>query len=891
MNREIGNAAWLALAKQLDIEVATLRAVAEVESNGAGFLPPPSERPKVLFEGHVFHRLTQGRYDAAHPNLSYRVWDRTQYSGSLDGEWARLDAACALDRSAALQSASWGMFQIMGFNYAACGCADVDAFVAAQSAGAESQLALFARFVARAPFVAALRARDWAGFARAYNGSGYRQNAYDRKLREAYRRFSAAPLAAAPAAAKPAGKKKPAARTKAPQPSVLPPGRASFVSVSPQRFPARRAPVRPDSVDLRDWLYRPSIAVSPRAWMLPNDPRAVKDQKQSNACTGFALATVIETLLARGDRPAEQISGYMLYSMARRYDEWSDNDDADAGSSLRGALKGWTRHGASLARLWKNPAMPAATNDPDSDWWLDAVKRPLGTYYRIAPKEIRDIHVALAEAGVVYASAMIHDGWSALSNGEPTEPPTQIAQLRRIAPARGTAGHAFAIVGYSDAGFVVQNSWGPSWGHGGFALLTYDDWLQNAMDCWVVQLGVVTSEHEKVAQYATLQPPKEVLAADALLAVKAAGRAVALATDENLADHQIGPFVVDMENNGELSQRGRFRTNPDDLVQLLDFHLRTACEEWKLGTADSVDVAVYAHGGLVDEDAAAQTARTWIPLLRSNGIFPIFLMWETGAFKTLTGLLDDFAAEQDKAARDTAGGWWDRFKDAVEDWKNERIESFARWPGGKLWGEMKQNADALSRAPRAGVVQLFKLFRQREKTLPKVRLHLIGHSAGAIVHCHLGQRAAQQGLNIATLSFLAPAATVDLFDACLGELVAKNPIRSLFANLTDAAERADPTCSPYGHSLLYLLAQSLEGGQDVPILGMEKFLVPAVVTHAWGERIGRLASPGGVVAPGAAATKSTTHGGMDDDVAVQDAVIRHIKGAGWSGPVVRAVGL
>ncbi len=466
---------------------------------------------------------------------------------------------------------------------------------------------------------------------------------------------------------------------------MLPPGRASFTTVSPQRFPARRAPVRPDSVDLRDWLYRPSIAVSPRAWMLPNDPRAVKDQKQSNACTGFALATVIETLLARGDRPAEQISGYMLYSMARRYDEWSDNDEADAGSSLRGALKGWTRHGASLARLWKNPAMPAATNDPNTDWWLDAVKRPLGTYYRIAPKEIRDIHVALAEAGVVYASAMIHDGWSALANGEPTEPPTQITQLRRIAPARGTAGHAFAIVGYSDAGFVVQNSWGPSWGHGGFAILTYDDWLQNAMDCWVVQLGVVTSEHEKVAENATLQP-------------KAAGQPVALATDPTLADHQIGPFVVDMENNGELSQRGRFRTNPDDLVQLLDFHLRKACEEWKLGTGDTVDVAIYAHGGLVDEDAAAQTARTWIPLLRSNGIFPIFLMWETGAFKTLTNLLEDFAAEQDKAARDTAGGWWDRFKDAVEDWKNERIESFARWPGGKLWGEMKQNADALARA-------------------------------------------------------------------------------------------------------------------------------------------------------------------------------------------------
>lgn len=874
MNRSIGNEAWLRLSRQLEVEVATLRAVAEVESAGSGFLPPPSDLPKVLFEGHVFHRLTHGRFDAEHPNLSYPTWDRKQYSGSSSGEWARLDAACVLDREAALQSASWGMFQIMGFNHAACGCGGVDAFVAAQSAGAEQQLALFARFIARAPYLDALRRRDWAAFARAYNGSGYRANAYDTRLRDAYRRFAAAPPEAADAAAaapKPArkavGKRKPA------PPPAQPPGRASFADVSPQRSPPRRAPVKPDSVDLRDWLYRPSIAVSPPPTLLPNDPRTVKDQKRTSACTGFALATVVEYLLARGARPAERISGYMLYSMARRYDEWSDNDDADAGSSLRGALKGWSRHGASLFELWKDKAMPAATNDPDTDWWLDAIKRPLGTYYRIVPKAIGDIHIALAEAGAVYASAMIHDGWYALSDGASAQSPTAVAQLPKIAAARGQAGHAFAIVGYTESGFVVQNSWGPKWGRGGFAILRYEDWLRNAMDCWVVQLGVVSSEHERVAAEATLQP-------------QAAGRGVALASDPTLADHQIGPFVIDMENNGELSRRGRFRTNADDLVQLLDFHLVKSCESWQLGTDAGVDVAIYAHGGLVDEGAAAETARTWIPLLRSNRIFPIFLMWETGAFKTLTNLLEDFARERDKAATDTAGGWWDRFKEAVDDWKDERIESFARWPGGKLWGEMKKNADALSGSQRAGAVQLFKLFEQRAKTLPKVRLHLIGHSAGAIVHCHLGQRAARQGLSIATLNFLAPAATVELFDSTLGDLVAKNAIPTLVANLTDAAERADSTCSPYGRSLLYLLSRSLEGKQDVPILGMEKFLVPAVVTRAWGEFIHRLASPGGPVALGTAATRATTHGGMDDDKAVQAAVIRHIKGPGWNGPVI-----
>src|SRR5918993_786175 len=91
------------------------------------------------------------------PDLSYPKWDKSKYSGSLKGEWARLDAACSLDRAAALQAASWGMFQIMGFNYTYCGCPDVEAFVAVQHAGAAQQMECFARFVARPPYLAALQ--------------------------------------------------------------------------------------------------------------------------------------------------------------------------------------------------------------------------------------------------------------------------------------------------------------------------------------------------------------------------------------------------------------------------------------------------------------------------------------------------------------------------------------------------------------------------------------------------------------------------------------------------------------------------------------------------------------------------------------------------------------
>jgi hypothetical protein len=189
MNRTISSRAWVASAEMLAVDSACLQAVAAVESSGAGFLPPPSNLPKVRFEGHVFHHLTNGRFDSNASGLSYPRWDRSKYSGSLEGEWNRLDTAMALDRSAALQSASWGMFQIMGFNHTLCGFHDVEAFVDAHKQGAEAQLAAFAHFIARAPYLSALRSADWKGFAAVYNGPGYAKNSYDSKLAAAYARY------------------------------------------------------------------------------------------------------------------------------------------------------------------------------------------------------------------------------------------------------------------------------------------------------------------------------------------------------------------------------------------------------------------------------------------------------------------------------------------------------------------------------------------------------------------------------------------------------------------------------------------------------------------------------------------------------------------------------
>jgi hypothetical protein len=497
-NQTLTDDSWKTLGKSLAVEPAALKAVAAVEGAGSGFLPKDPTKPKILFEGHAFHRLTGGRFAAQRPDLSYPKWDKTKYSGSLIGEWQRLEAACTLDRPAALQAASWGMFQIMGFNYGYCGCPDVEAFVALQHAGADKQMECFARFVARPPYLAALQTKDWEAFAKAYNGPQHAKNNYAPKMAAAYATFAAPPRAGS--------KRK---RPKTPlNGSELPPGRAVFTPVAASRKrTVRKRNVRPDSVDLRDWEYRPSIAFAPpdELW---SKPRPVKQQGETNACTGFSLATVLGYLLERR-RPetrAEDISGFMLYSMARRYDEWANEDEtADSGSSLRGALKGWAKHGASREELWAELPMPPAPKNPAKDWWLDAVKRPLGAYYRIAPENVRDIHVALKEVGAVYASALTHDGWDDVLRETKTQRPKDAAVARRQGGARRRRPGTRSRSSVTRATGSSSTTRGARRGSGGFAVLPYEDWLRNAMDCWVVQLGVATVEHDEVSKAKSLR--------------------------------------------------------------------------------------------------------------------------------------------------------------------------------------------------------------------------------------------------------------------------------------------------------------------------------------------------------------------------------------------------
>lgn len=167
-------------AAQLGIEPALIAAVAQIESRGDGFLP--DKRPKILFERHVFSRRTGGIYDQSHPDISgpaggYGLGGTHQYD--------RLEEAVQLDRDAALQSASWGRFQVMGFNYEVCGFDDVEAFVQAMMRSEAEHLAAMIAFCTHNDLIDDLSAHDWATFTEGYNGPGQVSH-YSALLAQAY---------------------------------------------------------------------------------------------------------------------------------------------------------------------------------------------------------------------------------------------------------------------------------------------------------------------------------------------------------------------------------------------------------------------------------------------------------------------------------------------------------------------------------------------------------------------------------------------------------------------------------------------------------------------------------------------------------------------------------
>ncbi|MGE3314040.1 MAG: C1 family peptidase [Planctomycetaceae bacterium] len=627
---------------------------------------------------------------------------------------------------------------------------------------------------------------------------------------------------------------------------------------------------RPDTPDFRDLLYVPTLVEVPRrvdlsryrAYDVP-----ILDQGQEGACTGFGLATVVHYLLLTltDDRDATRISARMLYEMARRYDEWPGEDYS--GSSARGAMKGWHKHGVCTDELW-----PYVINLADStltdERAEDAAERPLGAYYRVNHKDLVAMHSACAEVGILYATAAVHEGW-------------QNVGADGIIHNKGgmIGGHAFAIVAYDNNGFWIQNSWGPDWGKCGYARIEYDDWLEHGNDVWVARLGA---------------PVKLRSGRAAATVLSAVGSRL-----QSPSFSELRPHIISLGNDGQLRPTGPFGTTSEDVREIFQEDFPRITRQWK-----KKRLLLYAHGGLVGEQAAIQRLADYLPELLEAETYPVSFIWRTDYWSTITNILKDALSR--RRDEGVLGSAVDFMLDRVDD----MLEPLARVLTGKAsWDEMKENGLAATTSAKGGAAITLKEISRLLSDDPDVELHLVGHSAGSIFHAPLvqllctngtiksGPMKGKKGLGITakTCTLWAPACTMELFKETYAPLVEAGQI-SKFAlfTLTDRFEQDDHCAKIYNKSLLYLVSNAFEKEpriplirpEGVPLLGMEKFIEKdAAVTKllskpsaAW------IRSPNTNPNGSIDASTAQHHGDFDDDEPTVRATLARILGKDVARP-------
>jgi len=595
-------------------------------------------------------------------------------------------------------------------------------------------------------------------------------------------------------------------------------------------------------------MYEPTLIEVPTERPLDDYLKAhvpILDQGQEGACTGFGLATVIHYLLRTRkvvpDRA--EVSPWMLYDMARRYDEWPGENYE--GASARGAMKGWHKHGVCSKASW-----PKEDRDPERYRvrFADALRRPLGAYLRVNHKDVIAMHTAISEVGILYATASVHDGWNDVGRN---------GTIDFTSKSKVTGGHAFALVAYDKDGFWLQNSWGSDWGRRGFAHLNYDDWLAHGSDVWVARLGAPIEFHDHTSA--------------------ARGVGVASGGSRSYMFCDLRPHIISLGNNGLLRTEGTYGTSADDVKEIFQ-HVAQQVD-------DRQHLLLYAHGGLVAEDSAIQKVADLRSPLLDAGVYPISIIWKTDFWTTLKSVLEDAIAKR------RPEGFLDSSKDFMLDRLDDALEPLARVIGGKSeWDEMKENAIAASQ-PGGGLALVADLLGELTRQFPALRVHLVAHSAGSIVFGGLVDRLASgtpEPVDVQTCTLWAPACTMNVYRNQYLPSVKSGHIKDLaLFTLTDKAERDDNCANLYHKSLLYLVSNAFEAGlgkapflrerEGEPILGMAKFislLPPAQRGFDW------VLSPNANLAATLQASTAKTHGAFDDDAATLASTLGRIVGKG-----------
>lgn len=626
----------------------------------------------------------------------------------------------------------------------------------------------------------------------------------------------------------------------------------------------RKFDARPDTVDFRDRMFVPTLIEVPPSLSLESYQGTgvpVLDQGTEGACTGFGLATVCNYLLRTRDIEPDEapVSPFMLYQLAKRYDEWPGEDYE--GSSARGAMKAWHKHGVCSKDAWRNNKGKTGKRLTE-ERSADAATRPLGAYFRVNHKDLVAMHAAIAEVGILYGTAVVHSGWSNVGRDG------VIRYDREI-----LGGHAFAIVAYDADGFWIQNSWGTDWGKRGFARIGYEDWLENGTDVWVARLGVPIRFAEQTASRK--------------------GRSLALRQAGRPNQTELRPHIISVGNDGRLRDSGPFATGPDDVEAIFEEDFPRITANWK-----KKRILLYAHGGLVSEEDAINRVADYRDALLDAEIYPVAFIWKTDFWSTLKNILQDGVRQRQPE------GILDDAKDFLLDRLDDSLEPIARALTGRAqWKEMKENAllatTSSHGAARTMAQHLAALIGQD----PSIEVHVAGHSAGSIFHAPLVQLLATAGqidtgplrhkegygIPISSLTLWAPACTVQLFkESYLTPIQQGQVQRFALYTLTDNTEQDDHCANIYHKSLLYLVSHAFEDKPRIPlfrdgegILGMAKFVendpdlskLWKASAHEW------IQTPNQEPQGSPKASTARHHGDFDDDTPTVLGLLARITGA------------
>ncbi|HEY7523994.1 MAG TPA: C1 family peptidase [Candidatus Limnocylindrales bacterium] len=637
----------------------------------------------------------------------------------------------------------------------------------------------------------------------------------------------------------------------------------------------------PDPFDELDLVYRPRLQVLPHQ-LDQRAGQAVLDQT-GQSCTGHAVAALINTVLSVPKRRVPEhgsprkamtsVSPYMLYALARRYDEFPG--DADVGSSLRAAFKGWYYHGVCSDDRWR-PETKAEEVDLDDEVFIAECRRtPLGAYYRVNARRVDDMQSAITELNAIAVSAAIHEGWLA-----PRRRGRGAAAMTVIEPSDNpVGGHAFLVAGYNDVGFLVQNSWGTEWGRHGYATLPYDDWFKNGYDAWVARPGV---------PQLGVAPRRRV--------VVAPGTTLTVGTGPDPA--RLKSYVINVTAGGRPSDKGKIRSTPEQIRGIVDA-MRVQHDTWIAAAppgspAPRRRLVLYAHGGLVGEAGGIAIADRMINWWSRNQVYPVHIVWESDAITTIFSFLDHI-----KEAL-PFGGILDGFWEAL-DAKLERAGRNIQ----QLWREMKENAREASGPLKGGsplddpgVTLFIDRLKAYHEQHPDLEVHLVGHSAGSVLLASVVERLVAQKIRVESLQLMGAAIRVDEFvDKVIPHLSSapgsSGMVRRFTAyDLRDKAEADDvcpgpPVPAIYHKSLLYFVARSLEPAPDrfeQPMIGLEtamrsSYTMPDGVSRPLLDVIGGARNL--VVAPDSAGdadsrSRAKGHGEFDDDPDTMTSVLLRI---------------